>query len=80
MNYKELFRRFAIQHGFNLKVYLDSSTFVHQSGVAGCFADAEMYAVYETDERGQAKNIRYHCSEYLAYADLASRFGYEFKP
>ena len=78
MSCKEEFRQFAILHGFNLKVYLDSSTFVHQCNIAGCFSDADMYAVYETDDHGDAQNVRYHCSEQLAYADLASRFGYEF--
>ena len=80
MNCKEQFRQFAIQHGFNLKIFLDSSTIVHQCNVAGCFSDADMYAVYETDDQGVAKNIRYHCSEILAYKDLAMRFGYDFMP
>ncbi len=80
MNYKEQFRTFAIQHGFNLKIYLDSSSIVHQCNVAGCYSDADMYAVYETDDVGTAKNIRYHNSEYFAYKDLASRFGFDFEP
>ncbi len=77
---KEVFRAFAIKNGFSNKIYLDSSTFVHTPNIGGCFADSSMWAVYETDAKGQVQNITFHVSEALAYADLANRFGFDFKP
>ena len=76
---KEIFRQFAIKNGFNNKIYLDSSTFVHMPNIGGCFADSSMWAVYDTNEKGTVQNITFHCSEVLAYADLAKRFGFDFK-
>ena len=80
MSYREVFRKYAMEHGFNSKIFIDSSTFVHIANIAGCFSDSDMFAVYETDEKGDAKNIKYHCSDFLAYCDLAERFGYNFRP
>ena len=79
MNSKEKFRQFAIKNGFNKKIFIDSISFVHVRNVAGCFADSNMWAVYETDEQGQVHDITFHCSEELAYADLARRFGFVYK-
>ncbi len=80
MNSKERFSQFAIKKGFSNSIFLDSTTFVHIPNIAGCFADSSMWAVYETDDNGQVHHITFHCGEELAYCDLASRFGYEYKP
>ena len=80
MNYKEEFRKFAMRHGFLGRVILDSSTFFHKANVAGCFSNTDMWAVYQTDENGTVYDVQYHCSDFLAYCDLARRFGYDFKP
>ena len=80
MNSKEKFRQFAIEKGFNTRIFIDSVSFVHVRNVAGCFTDSSMWAVYETDDNGTVVNVTFHCSEEIAYHDLASRLGFDYQP
>lgn len=76
----ELFREFAIEHGFADKIIVkfSSTTYSELTGITGCFKSKNgEWVVYNTDEKGVPFNVSKHTSKEKAFIEIAKRFGVE---
>ena len=75
---KEIFRKFASEHGFADEIVIDNDMYSDLSEITGCFqSENGKWVVYDTDERGTPYNIEQYTSQKKAYKEVAERFGIE---
>ena len=78
---KEVFRKFAIEHGFADKIIIKisgSGTYSELTGITGCFQSKNgEWVVYNTDEKGIPFNVKKCTSQKEAFIEVAKRFGVE---
>ena len=78
MNWKEHFRKLAIEHGFAEYIVIDNPTYAEVSEVVGAFLNSDgVWIAYSVDERGSIYDEAEFSSEKEAFFELARRLGFE---